>query len=53
MEENKITAEYLINKFKNGKTTKPFLEYVIKLCRENKEFAKEMSKIKFIWVGRK
>lgn len=52
MEENKITADYVVSKFKNKKTTKKFLEYVIKLCRENEEFSKEMSKIRFKWVGK-
>lgn len=52
MEENKISAEYVVSKFKNKKTTNKFLVYVKKRCRENQDFDKEMSKIKFVWVGK-
>lgn len=47
-----ITADYVVNKFKNKKQTQSFVEYILKLGKQNDEFSKEMSKIRFKWVGK-
>ena len=49
---SKITADYVVSKFRNKKQTKPFVEYILKLGKQDEEFSKEMSKIRFKWVGR-
>ena len=48
-----ITADYVIYKIKNKNISDFFLTDIKAKCKENKEFAKEMSKIRFVWVGRK
>ena len=48
-----ITADYVIYKIKNKNINDFFLTNIKTKCKENKEFAKEMSKFRFVWVGRK
>ena len=48
-----ITADYVIYKIKNKNISDFFLTSIKAKCKENKEFAKEMSKIRFVLGGRK
>lgn len=48
-----ITADYVIYKIKKKNISDFFLSEIKSKCKENKEFSKEMSKIKFVWIGRK
>ena len=48
-----ITADYVIYKIKNKNISDFFLTHIKAKCKENKEFAKEMSKIRFVLGGRK
>ena len=48
-----ITADYVVYKIKKKNISDFFVSEIKAKCKENKEFSKEMSKIKFVWVGRK
>ena len=48
-----ITADYVVYKIKKKNISDFFVTEIKAKCKENKEFSKEMSKIKFVWVGRK
>ena len=48
-----ITADYVAYKIKKKNISYFFLTEMKAKCKKSKEFEKEMSKIKFVWVGRK
>ena len=48
-----ITADYVVYRIKKKNISDFFVSKIKAKCKENEEFAKEMSKIRFVLGGRK
>ena len=53
MENNRMTADYVVTKLKNKTGNEAFFKHLINSCKKNNKFSEEMAKIRFVWVGKR
>ena len=52
MKQNRMTADYVVTKLKKKTGNEAFFKHLINSCKKNNKFSEEMSKIRFVRVGK-